>query len=82
VPPGPLNNVAHVFADPQVIARGMNIDLPDIAAQGGRVPGVRTPIRYSDSTLVYDKPSPQLGADTEEIAAAIAAGKPAFRTRR
>jgi crotonobetainyl-CoA:carnitine CoA-transferase CaiB-like acyl-CoA transferase len=46
------------------------------------VPGVRTPIRFSDSTLVYDKPSPQLGADTEEIRAAIEAGKPAFRAKR
>jgi crotonobetainyl-CoA:carnitine CoA-transferase CaiB-like acyl-CoA transferase len=82
VPAGPINNVAQVFADPQVIARGMKIDLPDIAAQGGMVPGVRTPIRFSDSTLVYDKPSPQLGADTGEIRAAIEAGKPAFRAKR
>jgi crotonobetainyl-CoA:carnitine CoA-transferase CaiB-like acyl-CoA transferase len=82
VPAGPINNVGQVFADPQVVARGMRIDLPDIAAHGGTVPGVRAPIRFSDSTLVYDKPSPQLGADTEEIAAAIATGKPAFRAKR
>ena len=82
VPAGPINDVGQVFADPQVVARGMKIDLPDLAARGGAVPGVRAPIRFSDSTLVYDKPSPALGADTAEIAAAVAAGKPAFRVRR
>jgi crotonobetainyl-CoA:carnitine CoA-transferase CaiB-like acyl-CoA transferase len=82
VPAGPINDVGQVFADPQVIARGMKIDLPDIAANGGSIPGVRTPIRFSGSTLVYDRPSPPLGADTEEITAAVAAGKPAFRARR
>jgi crotonobetainyl-CoA:carnitine CoA-transferase CaiB-like acyl-CoA transferase len=82
VPAGPINDVGQVFADPQVIARGMKIDLPDIAANGGSIPGVRAPIRFSGSTLVYDRPSPPLGADTDEIAAAVAAGKPAFRVRR
>ena len=82
MPAGTINDVAQVFTDPQVIHRGMRIDLPDLAASGGKIPGVRAPITFSDSTLVYDKPSPQLGADTAEIAAAVAAGKSAFRARR
>ena len=82
VPAGPINDVGQVFADPQVIARGMKIDLPDIAANGGKIPGVRAPIVFSGSTLAYDRPSPALGAHTEEVAAAVAAGKPVFRVRR
>ena len=35
MPAGPINNLAEVFADPQVVARGMRIDLPHPAAKGG-----------------------------------------------
>jgi crotonobetainyl-CoA:carnitine CoA-transferase CaiB-like acyl-CoA transferase len=82
VPAGPINDVGQVFADPQVRARGMKIDLPDMQARGGEIPGVRAPIRFSESTLTYDRPSPALGAHTEEIRATVAAGKPAFRVRK
>jgi crotonobetainyl-CoA:carnitine CoA-transferase CaiB-like acyl-CoA transferase len=82
VPAGPINNVGQVFADPQVIHRQMRLDLPDIAASGGTVPGVRAPIRFSESTLKYDTPSPALGAHSDEIRSAVEAGKPAFRERR
>jgi len=82
VPAGPINNVGQVFADPQVLARGMKIDLPDVDARGGRVPGVRAPIRFSESAFVYDTPSPALGAHTDEIRATVEAGKSAFRVRR
>ena len=44
VPAGPINNLDQVFADPQVIHRGMKLDLPSAAAKGGTIPGVRTPI--------------------------------------
>ena len=82
VPAGPINDVGQVFADPQVIYRQMRLDLPDIAASGGTVPGVRAPIRFSESTLKYDTPSPALGAHNDEIRSAVEAGKPAFRARR
>ena len=82
VPAGPINNVGQVFADPQVVARGLKIDLPDLEARGGHIPGVRAPIRFSESTFVYDTPSPALGAHTEEIRKAVETGKPAFRLRR
>jgi crotonobetainyl-CoA:carnitine CoA-transferase CaiB-like acyl-CoA transferase len=82
VPAGPINNVGQVFADPQVIHRQMRLDLPDIAASGGTVPGVRAPIRFSESTLKYDTPSPALGAHSDEIRSAVEAGKPAFREKR
>lgn len=54
VPAGPINDLAEVFHDPQVQARGMKI-MPD------GVPGVRTPIRFSEADLALDKPSPKLG---------------------
>src|SRR5206468_4976243 len=44
VPAGPINTLEQVFADPQVIHRGMRIDRPSAAAKGGTIPGVRTPI--------------------------------------
>jgi crotonobetainyl-CoA:carnitine CoA-transferase CaiB-like acyl-CoA transferase len=60
VPAGPINDVAEVFADPQVVARGMRID-------PGGVPGVRTPIRFSDAPLTLDRPAPRLGEHQDEI---------------
>jgi crotonobetainyl-CoA:carnitine CoA-transferase CaiB-like acyl-CoA transferase len=41
VPGGPINDLADVFADPQVNHRAMRVDLPDQAAKGGAIPGVR-----------------------------------------
>ena len=70
VPAGPINSVSDVFADPQVIARGMAED----AALGGTVPGVRTPIRFSDADLALSRPSPRLGQHTQEILAEIGLG--------
>ncbi|SHE88370.1 Crotonobetainyl-CoA:carnitine CoA-transferase CaiB [Kaistia soli DSM 19436] len=64
VPAGPINTVADVFADPQVIARGMQI-APD------GVPGVRTPIAMSASELALDRRAPRLGEHTAEVLAEI-----------
>jgi crotonobetainyl-CoA:carnitine CoA-transferase CaiB-like acyl-CoA transferase len=67
VPAGPINTVADVFADPQVIARGMRIDLPASAAKGGTVPSVRSPIVLDGEPMAAGKPSPRLGEHTEEV---------------
>lgn len=64
VPAGPINTVADVFADPQFIVRGMKIE-----PQG--VPGLRTPIRFSDAELKIDKRSPKLGEDEVSIRAEL-----------
>jgi crotonobetainyl-CoA:carnitine CoA-transferase CaiB-like acyl-CoA transferase len=69
VPAGPINTVADVFADPQVVHRGLRLDLP--RAGGGTVPTVRTPIRMSETPLAYDRPSPRLGQHTAEILAEL-----------
>lgn len=56
VPAGPINDMADVMADPQVQAREMQIDLDG-------VPGIRTPIRFSDAELTLSRPAPKLGED-------------------
>ncbi len=66
VPAGPINDMADVFADPQVKARGMELRI-------NGVPGVRSPFAFSDSDLALDKSSPVLGGDTEEILSEIRA---------
>ncbi|MFZ1468210.1 MAG: CaiB/BaiF CoA-transferase family protein [Paracoccaceae bacterium] len=60
VPAGPINDLEKVFADPQVLARGMQI-----APQG--IPGVRSPMSFSDATLDLDRPSPKLGQHQDEV---------------
>jgi crotonobetainyl-CoA:carnitine CoA-transferase CaiB-like acyl-CoA transferase len=65
VPCGPINTIADVFADPQVQARGMRLDLPHPAL--GSVPSVANPIKYSATPLCYRSAPPMLGADTDEI---------------
>jgi crotonobetainyl-CoA:carnitine CoA-transferase CaiB-like acyl-CoA transferase len=67
VPAGPINTVADVFDDPQVIARGMKIDLPSPAAQGGSIPSVRSPIVMNGEPMAASRPSPRLGEHTDEV---------------
>lgn len=54
VPAGPIHDLDAVFADPQVVARGM-------AITPGGIPGVRSPFRFSDAALSLDEPSPTHG---------------------
>jgi glutaryl-CoA transferase len=65
VPCGPINTIADVFADPQVQARGLRLDLPHPAI--GSVPSVANPIKYSETPIAYRSAPPMLGADTDEI---------------
>ena len=67
VPAGPINPLDQVFADPQVVHRGMQIDRPSTAAKAGTIPGVRTPIILGGRPAAAERPSPQLGEHTEEI---------------
>ncbi|WP_132738024.1 CaiB/BaiF CoA-transferase family protein [Sphingomonas sp. PP-F2F-A104-K0414] len=60
VPAGPINTVAQAFEDPQVIARGMAIDVA--RSDGSLVPGLRTPIRFSDADLATGRAAPMLGS--------------------
>ncbi len=60
VPAGPINNLGEVFADPQVQARAMQI------APGG-LPGVRSPMTFSEAALSLDRPAPKLGQHQDEV---------------
>jgi crotonobetainyl-CoA:carnitine CoA-transferase CaiB-like acyl-CoA transferase len=65
VPCGPINDLAQVFADPQVVHRGLRVDLEQ--PSGTRVPGVRQPMRFSRTPLRYERAPPALGADTDAV---------------
>ncbi|MFM7348960.1 MAG: CaiB/BaiF CoA transferase family protein [Erythrobacter sp.] len=56
VPAGPINRLDEVFADPQVIARGLRVEL-------GGMAGIRSPFVFSEGELALDRPSPIHGAD-------------------
>ncbi len=65
VPCGPINDLAGVFADPQVQHRGLHLDLAHAA--GGSAPQVANPIRYSATPIAYRSAPPLLGQDTDAI---------------
>ncbi|UFH49454.1 CaiB/BaiF CoA transferase family protein [Pseudomonas sp. KNUC1026] len=65
VPCGPVNDLAQVFADPQVQARGLAINLEHALA--GALPQVASPIRLSDTPVQYRHAPPLLGEHTQAI---------------
>ncbi len=65
VPCGPINDLAGVFADPQVIHRGLRVDMPHAA--GGTAPQVANPIHFSATPIDYRRAPPLLGQDTEAV---------------
>jgi crotonobetainyl-CoA:carnitine CoA-transferase CaiB-like acyl-CoA transferase len=67
VPCGPINTLAEVFADPQVVARGLEIRMEHAA--GVEVPLVANPIRMSETPPEYRRPPPVLGQDTRAVLA-------------
>ena len=58
VPAGPINTVADVLADPQIVARRMRIDVED--QDGTAIPGLRLPILFDGEPAVAATPSPRL----------------------
>ncbi|OGA71756.1 MAG: CoA-transferase [Betaproteobacteria bacterium RIFCSPLOWO2_12_FULL_65_14] len=65
VPNGPINDIAQVFEEPQVKARGVRIELEHAA--GAKLPLVASPMRFSDTPLEYRLAPPLLGEHTEEV---------------
>ncbi len=65
VPCGPINTIDRVFADPQVQARGMRVDLPHPRA--GTLPSIASPMRFSRTPIEYTHAPPVLGQHTDEV---------------
>ncbi len=69
IPCGPINSIDQMFADPQVLARGLQIGLT--RDDGVQVPGVANPIVFSQTPVEYDKAPPKLGDGTRTVLASI-----------
>ena len=65
VPCGPVNDIAEVFSDPHVVARGLKFDMQHPLA--GNVPLVANPIRLNGAPVAYRSPPPLLGEHTNEV---------------
>lgn len=65
VPSGPINDIAHVVSDPQVLARKMIVDVIHPVAGAMKIPGV--PIKFSETPAEVTEPSPLLGQHTESV---------------
>lgn len=65
VPCGPINDLAQMFQDPQVLARGLAVSLAHPLA--GSVPQVASPIRLSETPVEYRRAPPLLGEHTETV---------------
>ncbi len=64
VPAGPINDLAEVFADPQIAHRGLRMDVDG-------VPSVRSPFQFSDAELSIERASPKLDQDGRAIRARL-----------
>jgi crotonobetainyl-CoA:carnitine CoA-transferase CaiB-like acyl-CoA transferase len=65
VPNGPINDVAQVFEEPQVVARGVKIALEHPVA--GELPLVASPMRFSATPVEHRLAPPVLGQHTDEV---------------
>ncbi|HPA02135.1 MAG TPA: CaiB/BaiF CoA-transferase family protein [Chiayiivirga sp.] len=69
VPCAPVNRIDEVFADPQVIVRGLAISLDH--PQHGAVPGVASPLRLSQTPVDYAAAPPALGEHSAQVLAEV-----------
>ncbi|MFB4391088.1 MULTISPECIES: CaiB/BaiF CoA transferase family protein [unclassified Pseudomonas] len=65
VPCGPINDLAQMFQDPQVLARGLAVNIAHPLA--GSVPQVASPIRLSQTPVEYRRAPPLLGEHTDAV---------------
>ena len=74
---GPINTIDQVFADPQVQARGMKIEMPHPALGGDPVPLIASPIRMSATPPSYRHAPPLLGQHSDEVLGELLGLEPA-----
>ncbi|HBK07338.1 MAG TPA: carnitine dehydratase [Acetobacteraceae bacterium] len=69
VPCGPVNSVADVFSDPQILEQQMVLDVDQPGYGIVRMLGF--PIKFSDSPCQVRRPAPRLGEHSDEILAEL-----------
>ena len=69
VPAGPINSVEQVFADPQVLARGMRLEMDHGLGHPISLPA--NPIKLSRTPIEYDQAPPLLDEHREQILDAV-----------
>jgi crotonobetainyl-CoA:carnitine CoA-transferase CaiB-like acyl-CoA transferase len=74
VPNGPINNLAQVFEEPQVRARGIRLELQHGA--GAKLPMVASPMRFSATPIEYRLAPPLLGEHTDDVLSELLGKKP------
>jgi formyl-CoA transferase len=70
VPCGPINDLADVFQDPQVLARDMRLELPHPTAGSVTVPG--SALKLGGTPVEYRSPPPLLGEHTRSVLTELA----------
>jgi CoA:oxalate CoA-transferase len=65
VPSGPVNEVADVFRDPQILAQNMVMDVEQPGYGTVRMLGF--PMKFADSPCTVRRPAPGLGEHSDEI---------------
>jgi crotonobetainyl-CoA:carnitine CoA-transferase CaiB-like acyl-CoA transferase len=66
---GPINTLQQVFADPQVVARGMGVEMAGAAGEAVKV--IANPVRLSETPADYRIAPPLLGQQTDEVLGAL-----------
>jgi crotonobetainyl-CoA:carnitine CoA-transferase CaiB-like acyl-CoA transferase len=66
VPCSPINRVDQVFEDPQVKARGMEIEMPHPLAPNP-IHLIGSPMKFSETPVDYRYAPPTLGQHTDEV---------------
>ena len=80
VPCGPINDLAEVFADPQVRERGMTVTVPHPYTDALEL--VASPMKLSATPVQLKRPPPLLGQHTDEVLAEIGIDAPARQALR
>ncbi|MBN9576637.1 MAG: CoA transferase [Alicycliphilus denitrificans] len=65
VPNGRINDYRQVFEHPQLVHRGMRVDIP--TDDGGSMASVANPIRFSETPIGYRAAPPRLGQHTSQV---------------
>jgi len=69
IPAGPINDIAQVFEDPQVISRGLRVQVEH--PEAGPLPLLANPMKLSATPPAYTIPPPVLGEHTDAVLSGV-----------